>query len=309
MAGAVAIDVDQAVALANRAAVDAADGDATHEIVAIERGDLQLQRGAGVEGRRRDALEDEVHQRTEPLARIVEVVDRPTVATRCVEHREVELVLVGLESDEEVEDLVEDAVRIGVRAVGLVDHDDRVQPQPERLAQHEARLRHRPLGGVDQEHDRIDHAEDALDLGAEVGVAGGIDDVDDLAVPLDGGVLGEDRDAPLSLEVVTVHHALVLEAGAADLGADFEDAVDERGLAVVDVRDDSDIADGLHGRSLPRRRLPRCGCGLSVWWEGGEESRAASRRAASPGTCTAAAWRRRALRHGFGWRGTWPADR
>ena len=66
----------------------------------------------------------------------------------------------------------------GVGAVDLVDDDDRPQPALERLAQHEARLRQRPLGGVDQQQGAVGHLEDALDLAAEVGVAGRVDDVD-----------------------------------------------------------------------------------------------------------------------------------
>ena len=49
----------------------------------------------------------------------------------------------------------------------------------------------------------------ALDLAAEVGVAGRVDDVDLHAADADRGVLGEDRDALLALEVGRVHDALV----------------------------------------------------------------------------------------------------
>ena len=40
------------------------------------------------------------------------------------------------------------------------------------LGEHELGLRHRAFGGVDQQEHAVDHAEDALDLAAEVGVAG-----------------------------------------------------------------------------------------------------------------------------------------
>jgi hypothetical protein len=48
----------------------------------------------------------------------------------------------------------------------------------ERLAQHEARLRQRALGGVDEQGDRVDHDQPALDLAAEVRVPGRVDDVE-----------------------------------------------------------------------------------------------------------------------------------
>ena len=40
----------------------------------------------------------------------------------------------------------------------------------------------RALGGVDEQDDAVDHGQAALDLATEVGVAGGVDDVDGHAV-------------------------------------------------------------------------------------------------------------------------------
>ncbi len=134
----------------------------------------------------------------------------------------------------------------------------------------------------------VDHGQDALDLAAEVCVAGRVDDVDlhfgrmdelrRQVVPggrvrrlvvdgmaqgigviddvTDRGVLGEDGDAALTLQVVRVHDPLVhLLVGANDARL-LEEGVDEGGLAMVDVRDDGDVADVvaklLHARALTR---------------------------------------------------------
>ena len=132
-----------------------------------------------------------------------------------------------------------------VGAVDLVDDDDHAVAQLERAAEHEAGLGHGALGGVDEEDDAVDHLQDTLDLAAEVGVAGGVDDVDLRVAVLDGGVLGEDGDAALTLEVVRVHDALdrllILAVDAALL----EHLVDERRLAVVDVGDDGYVSQFL----------------------------------------------------------------
>ncbi len=130
-----------------------------------------------------------------------------------------------------------------VLAVDLVDHDDRAQVEFERLAQHEARLRHHALGRVDEQEHALHHLQHALDLTAEIGVAGGVDDVEfDVAVA-DGGVLRQDRDAALAFERVRIHHARARRLPLAKDAALLEHGVDERRLAVVDVGDDRDVPD------------------------------------------------------------------
>ena len=112
----------------------------------------------------------------------------------------------------------------------------------ERLAQHEARLRERALTRVDEQQHTVDHRERALDLAAEVGVTGRVDDVEDHVAVADRRVLGEDRDALLALEVVRVHDPLVDVLVGAERAGLPQQGVDQRGLAVVDVGDDRDIA-------------------------------------------------------------------
>ena len=113
----------------------------------------------------------------------------------------------------------------------------------ERLLEHEARLRQRALGGVDQQQDAVHQGQRALHLAAEVGVARRVHDVDLHVLVVDGRVLGHDGDALLALEVDRVHdplgHVLV---GAEDAGLP-QHGVHQGGLAVVDVRDDGDVAD------------------------------------------------------------------
>ena len=69
------------------------------------------------------------------------------------------------------EHFVVHAQRIGAGAIDLVDDDDGGAAELERLAQHEARLRHRAVERIDDQQHAVDHAQDALHLAAEVGVA------------------------------------------------------------------------------------------------------------------------------------------
>ena len=134
-----------------------------------------------------------------------------------VQDRELDLVLVGIEVQEELIDLVDDVGGARVGPVYLVHDQDHRQVRLERLAQHEARLRQRPLGGVDEQQDAVHHRESALDLAAEVGVTRRVDDVDLQVAVANGRVLRQDRDALLALEVGRVHdplaHVLVRPEG------------------------------------------------------------------------------------------------
>ena len=129
------------------------------------------------------------------------------------------------------------------------------KPQRQRLARDEARLRHRALDRVDQHQHAVDHRQRALDLAAEVAVAGGVDDVDVHAGVVQRRVLGEDGDAALALEVVAVHHALFQVLVGGEHAGLAQQLVDQRGLAVVDVGDDGDVANGsFHGAVTAKGR-------------------------------------------------------
>ena len=57
------------------------------------------------------------------------------------------------------------------------------------------------------------------------------------------GVLGENGDAALALERIRVHDALLHDLILAERAGLAEHLVDERRLAVIDVRDDGDVTD------------------------------------------------------------------
>ena len=228
---------------ADAAREDAADGEPAEVVAVVEVRDQQLEHAVGRARRGGDVVDQGLEEGPQVVAGAVGLRLRDARLGVRVEHGEVELVLGGVEVDEEVVDLVQDLAGPRVRAVDLVDHDHRGQPRLERLAQHVAGLGQRPLGGVDEQQDAVHHLERALHLAPEVGVARGVHDVDLGVAVVDRGVLGEDRDAALALEVVRVHDALaVLLVGAED-AALLEQGVDEGGLAVVDVGDDGDVAE------------------------------------------------------------------
>ncbi len=61
-----------------------------------------------------------------------------------------------------------------------------------------------------------------------------------------GGIFGQDRDAAFALELVGIHDPLgegLIGAKGASLA---QELIDEGGFAVIDVGDDSDVANGAH---------------------------------------------------------------
>ena len=171
--------------------------------------------------------------------------------------------------------LGDDLLDARVGTVRLVDDQNHRKRGGERLAQHEAGLRQRALGGVDEQDDTVDHGQSALDLTAEVGVAGGIDHVDDgdgsVGVAfVDGRVLGQNRDAFFFFEVARVHDAVDRFGAFLERSGLPEHGVDQRGLAMVDVCNDGYVAErgggidvvctawGTHAKNSPGSNAGSC---------------------------------------------------
>src|SRR3990172_8561350 len=260
---------------AQRALGDSSQGHAPHVIGCLQGGHQRLQWSARVAARRRDRGHDGVEEcrKVGLLGGHADPGDRPSLAGDRRDDGEFDVSLTGVEVEEQLIHLVDDLVRSSVGTVDLVDHHDRRKIASERLGEHVPRQGHRALGGIDEEQDPIDEGEGALDFTPEVGVSGGVDEVDAHTLPLDRRGLGENRDAPLSLLVVGVHDPLDegLVGGKDPRGA--QHGINQRGLAVVDVRDESDITEG--GSSHEKEMVLGAG-GLGI--VGGEKQQAGSSR-------------------------------
>ena len=82
---------------------------------------------------------------------------------------------------------------------------------------------------------------------------------------IDRGDLGENGDAAFAFEIVGIHrpfgHALVLAEGAGLL----QQAIDQGGLAMVDVRDDRQVAQRHEGNPMgPGRARATLRCNISI---------------------------------------------
>ena len=234
------------LATAHHAVDDTTDGQATQVLAGVEGGDHRLQRRVGVALRLRNGLEDQVEQRRQIgiVCRHADTAHGATLAGHGRHDLEVDVVIAGIEVDEQLVDLVEHLFRACVAAVDLVDDDDRRQVECQRLLQHVAGLRQRTFGGIDEQQHAVDHGECTLDLTTEVGVAGRVDQVDLHVLPGDRGGLGQDGDAALALLVVGVHDPVDDRLVGSEGAGGAQQRVHEGGLAMVDVRDERDIAKG-----------------------------------------------------------------
>ena len=240
--GGVVDAADSHLAGVDAAALDAAHADAAHVVVVVDGGDQQLQRAFRVALGRRDVRKDCVEQGPQVGAGLAPVGAGCAGAAGGVDDGAVQLLVAGVQVDQQLQRLVHHLVTPRVGPVGLVHHDDDLQIQLQRLLQHEAGLGHGALEAVHQQKHAGDHLQHALHLAGEVRVAGGVHDVDLHAVVVHGGVLGQDRDAALALQVVGVHHAVLDLLVLAEHASLLQHFVHQRGLAVVDVGDDGDVA-------------------------------------------------------------------
>ena len=207
----------------------------------VEVRDERLQRMVRVVRRCWNRLEQRLEERSQVVVERGGVEPRFPLSGNRVDDRELDLLRGRVEVEEELVHLVHDLFDPCVGAVDLVHDEHDRQPRLECLAQDEARLRQRSFGGVDEQEHAVDHRQAALDLAAEVRMPRRVDDVDLRAVQPDRGVLGEDGDPLLALEVAGVHDALGDILVLAERAGLPEHRVDEGRLAVVDVGDDGDV--------------------------------------------------------------------
>ena len=192
-------------------------------------------------GRRQDAL---AHQIDDALE-IDALPERPD------HRRHIERQRVG--------DLVEDSDRVLALAIDLVgEGDDRNVAQPAHFEQFQ-RLALDALGDVDHHDRRIDRRQCPVGILREVGVAGGIEQVEGQPLMLEGHHRGRNRNAALLLDFHPVRTRRALagatahRAGLLDRARGGKQLFGERGLAGVRVRNDRKGAARLVGQDFHRR--------------------------------------------------------
>src|SRR5882724_1036340 len=244
----IAMKTDNRIANADAAADDATESDAPDIITVIKIGDEHLKKRIGRNFRRRDVLNNGLEKRSHVFVLIIQFAHGKTIPGAGVDDRKIELLIARFQFDEEIEDQVDRFARFRVLSVDLIDDDYGFEAILQRLAQNETSLRLRTIVSVDHQQNAIDHLHDALDLTAEVGVAGRVYDVDAVTVPLKRRVLRSNGDALLALEIHRVHHPLLDLLIRPKSPRLPQELIDQGGLAVVYVRNDGNVTDLFHER-------------------------------------------------------------
>ena len=188
---------------------------------------------------------------------------------------------------EQVGHLRGDPVRVGARQVHLVEHRDQLEAGVDRRVGVGDRLRLHALRGVDDQQRALAGGEAARHLVGEVDVPGRVDQVQVVGLAVGGLVvdphgLGLDGDPALALEVHRVEHLRHVRARI-DRAGQLEDAVGERRLAVIDVGDDREVADAVHGRTGRVGSTARDRMGAPADTSGSPSSCCPPRRSSSTG--------------------------
>ena len=199
------------------------------------------------------AVEDEALDRSGRVARR----GRDALDDRLEDVRDTRAVLGAGEDDllardgEDVLELIDDRVGVGRREVDLVEDRDEGEVLAEGEVDVRERLRLDALGRVDDEDGALAGLQAVADLVREVDVTGRVDEVEPVGLAVLGAVLeadgaGLDRDALLALEVHRIED-LARHLARVDRVGQFEQAVRQGRLAVIDVGDDRKVAQALLG--------------------------------------------------------------
>ncbi len=167
----------------------------------------------------------------------------PALLGRTVYRLVVELLLRSTQREHQVEHLLVDHLGTTVRLVDLVDHYDRLLAQRQRLLQYKTRLRHSAFEGIHQKQHAVAHVQHTLHLAAEIGVSGRIYYIDFIILVYYRYVLRENRNTSFAFQIIVVENQLSagLFVVAEQMPLHYH-LVDERRLAMVDMRDDRYIA-------------------------------------------------------------------
>ena len=236
----------------NGSAEDLSHGHSARIVIEIDigyhhlKGTLRIHVGMG------DVLDDDVKKAGQITGFYVKIRCGPAVSSGGVNHGQIQLLLGSPQIDEKVIHFIGHLGGTGHGTVDLIHHDHRCQAQGQRFFQNGTGLGHTALIGIHQKDDTVHHGKASLHLPAEIGVAGGIHNIDLDPLVYQGGVFGQNGNASFFFQIVGIHnalfHLLIFTEGTRLL----EHSIHQGGFSVVNVSNNGDVSDILifHIQSL-----------------------------------------------------------
>ena len=209
----------------------------------VNRANLKGNRAVYVYIRAGDFLQNGIQQGNHVHVAVINVIACVAINCRGINNREIKLLVACTQLNHQVEYLVDSSIGVSIGAVDLVDHNNDAQTTLKGMRKNETGLRLGAFISINNEQCAICHVENALHLATKVGMTGGVDNVDLSVLVMDGDVLRENGNAALALLIIRVEYAFGDFLVFAEYMRGPEQAVNQGGFTMVNVRNDCHIAD------------------------------------------------------------------
>ena len=167
-----------------------ADADAAYIVVIVDIGEehlggpLQISLGSG------DFVQDHFEEGGHVCSGNVRIQGGVAIPGGAVDHRELQLVIVGPQLNEQVQHFIHHFRRAGAGPVDFVQYHQGLFPQSQSFFQHKAGLGHTAFKSVYQQQNAVYHHQHPFYLAAEIRVTRGVHNVDLGVLIFYGGIFG-----------------------------------------------------------------------------------------------------------------------
>ena len=159
-------------------------------IVIVVYGRYQnLQRSLLFASRSRYMVDDGIKNGLHVWLHLIRFVTRNTVTRRGINYGKFKLFIACTKLNKQTQNLIHDLIRTCARTINLVDNDYRNLIKFKSFPENEPRLRHTAFKRIYEKQNAVYHLENALNLTAEIGMAGSVNDINSITVIINGCIL------------------------------------------------------------------------------------------------------------------------
>ena len=218
-----------------------ANHDTAYIIIVVQGIDQHLQGSFRIHIGSRNIFDNGAEQRFQVGAFIVHSQFGNALFGRSVHYGEVQLIITGVQFNEQIQNFIHHFFHSLVRTVNLVDDHHGFQMVFQSFPQHVFGLGHRTFVGVYQQQYAVNHVQYPFYFAAEISMARSIQDIDFGAVMHDSGVFGQDGNPTFSFLIVGVHDSFLYPFVGTEYTALFQHSIYQGSLAMVNVSNDGDV--------------------------------------------------------------------